>query len=71
MTAKNDQGQSRHSMLFSAIEQAEAPTVELDELAPKIDEVDQMAAGGGPIGSIAGNHTQHPEGSPVTTIGGK
>ncbi|MDR2560974.1 MAG: hypothetical protein LBC63_04300 [Holophagales bacterium] len=58
-------------MLFSAIEQAEAPTVELDELAPKIDEADQMAAGDGPIGAIAGNHTQPPEGSPVTTVGGK
>ena len=71
MTANNDPGQSRRSMLFSAIEQAEAPTVELDELAPKIDEADQMAADGGPIGSIASSHTQPLGGSPVTTVGGK
>jgi len=66
MTANSDQGQSRHSILFSAIEQAEAPTVELDELEPKIDESNQMAASGGPSGPAptAG-------GSSVTTIGGK
>ncbi|MDR2561223.1 MAG: hypothetical protein LBC63_05590 [Holophagales bacterium] len=62
MTANSDPGQSRHSILFSAIEQAAAPTVELDELEPKIDESNQMAAGG--PAPTAGN-------SPVTTVGGK
>jgi hypothetical protein len=72
MTTNNNPSPSRHSILFSAIEQAAAPTVELDDLVPKIDidEADRMAIGDGLKAPILNSSPPPPRGSEATTIVG-
>jgi hypothetical protein len=66
MTEKHDPRPLRRALLFSAIEQAAAPTVELGDLVPKNEEADKMANRGDPNGIITDNQEK-----PHKTNGGQ
>jgi len=71
MTTKNGPGPSRHTVLFSAIEQAAAPTVKLDEPSSKNEEANQMLKGSELKDSFLSNPQPHSRGSALTSIVGK
>ena len=80
MTKNSDQGLTRGDILMSAIVQAAAPTVKLDDLAPtvelddlvpKIDEANQTAIGDELNNPISSSPKPPSGGLAVTTIMGK